>query len=107
MKTLEDWVVTLEELFADTEYDVMLNGGTKSKPGVAVVPKGCTTPQRICVYPKKTKGPGLVIEMDIYNVLASKGMLKNPNRIKGNRPHYNDLTDEIVIDAVKAFLMRK
>lgn len=104
MKTLEDWVLTLEELLVDTEYDVMLNGGSASKSGVAIVPKGYTTPQRICVYPKKTKGPGLVIEKDIYNKLANMGMLVHPDRIKSNRPHYNDLTDELIIEAIKAFI---
>ena len=48
-----------------TEYDAIINGAEKSNSiGVAIVPKGCNGPQRICIYPKKTVASGLVVIFD-------------------------------------------
>ena len=103
-RDINQWLETLKEMCRDTDYDAVLNGATVSNQGVAIVPKGRKGPQRICVYPKKTKGAGLVIEMDVYKLISQKGILKDYKRSKSNRPHYNDLSDEIIIEACSIFL---
>ena len=56
MKTIQDWYVTLTEMTKDTDYDVIIKPDI-SVPVVAIVPCCFDTPQRIAIYPKKTKMP--------------------------------------------------
>ena len=100
----DQWMNLLQLMFEGSDYDVMMNGGQGNSQGVAIVPKNCCGPQRICIYPKKTKGAGLVIEMDVYNLLSSKGILQEYGKLKSNRPHYGGLSDEIIIEACSIFL---
>ena len=104
MKTIENWYNLLLELTKNTEYDVLIRA-KNSNPVVAIVPKYFDTPQRIAIYPKKTKNAGLVIENDVFYIENIKKLLGEPNRIKSNRPHYNDVEDEIIIEVCKNFLM--
>ena len=105
MRTIAEWYHTLVEMINNTEYDVLLK--TKiSNPVVAIVPKDIGTPQRIAIYPKKTKNAGLVIEEDVFNIARVNEMLGEPRRIKGNRPHYNDIPDEIILSVCKIFLFK-
>ena len=104
MKTIEHWYDTLLELTKETEYDVLIRSKI-SNPVVAIVPKHFDTPQRIAIYPKKTKNAGLVIENDIFSNQSIKKLLGEPGRIKSNRPHYNNVPDEIILDVCKCFLM--
>ena len=106
MKSIEEWYDILKEMTEDTEYDVLIKIKI-SKPVVAIVPKLIETPQRIAIYPKKTKNAGLVIENDIYNILQIKDLLGNPHRIKSNRPHYNNIPDNIILEVCKTFLCKK
>ena len=104
MKTLEEWYYTLLELTQDTEYSVIIKTQI-NKPVVAIVPKNVNTPQRIAIYPKKTQNAGLVIEKDIFHIPSIKNML-GEGREHGNRPHYNDVPDQTILDVCKAFLFR-
>lgn len=104
MKTIENWYNILLELTKETEYDVLIKAEI-SNPVVAIVPKYFDTPQIIAIYPKKTKYAGLVIENDIFNIQNIKKLLGEPNRIKSNRPHYNNVEDEIIITVCRNFLM--
>ena len=65
MRTIEEWYETLVELTRDTNYGVLIKTEICS-PVVAIVPKGYDTPQRIAIYPKKTKNSGLVFEYDVF-----------------------------------------
>ena len=104
MKTIEQWYDTLVELTRSTDYEVLIK--TKiSSPVVAIVPKGADTPQRIAIYPKKTKNAGLVFEYDVFQIPYVKELMGEPNRIKGNRPHYNDIPDQTILEVCKAFLI--
>lgn len=103
-RTLEDWFVTLDTLLKDTEYKVIYNNAKGSAAGVAIVPRGKETPQRIAIYPKKTKGAGLVMEMDVYDKIKDIIPLQEPARIKSNRPHCNDQTDELILKVCELFV---
>jgi hypothetical protein len=103
MKTIKDWYNALVEITRETEYEVLIREMI-SNPVVAIVPKNFETPQRIAIYPKKTKNAGLVIENDIFHIPNIKDLLGEPKRIKSNRPHYNDVTDEIILEVCKIFL---
>ena len=65
MKTIEEWYDILTQMTQNTEYEVIMKANI-SKPVVAIVPRNFSTPQRVAVYPKKTKNPGLVFENDIF-----------------------------------------
>ena len=54
MKTIEEWYDILTQMTKNTEYDVIIKANI-SKPVVAIVPRNFATPQRVAVYPKKTK----------------------------------------------------
>ena len=105
MRTIEEWYDTLVDLTENTDYEVLVRAKISS-PVVAIVPKGYDTPQRIAIYPKKTKGAGLVIENDIYQMQKIKDLLGEPRRIKGNRPHYNDIPDYTILEVCKTFLFK-
>ena len=105
MMTIEEWYATLTKMTENTDYEVLIK--TKiSSPVVTLVPKGYDTPQRIAIYPKKTQGAGLVIENDIYQMQKIKDLLGEPHRIKGNRPHYNDIPDDTILEVCKTFLYK-
>jgi hypothetical protein len=48
--------------------------------------------------------------IELFNAMNSKDipnikdLLGEPKRIKSNRPHYNDVTDEIILEVCKIFL---
>ena len=106
MRTIEEWYDTLVELTEGTDYDVIMK--TKiSSPVVAIVPKMSEGPQRIAIYPKKTKNAGLVFENDVFQLPTVRDLLGEPNRIKGNRPHYNNISDHIIFDVCRAFLVKR
>ena len=105
MKTIKNWYKILIDLTADTEYDVLIKEDI-SKPVVAIVPKATTTPQRIAIYPKKTKYANLVIEEDVFNISKIKHLLGEPTRRKSNRPHYNSVPDDIIIEVCRTFIFK-
>ena len=103
-RDFDQWLRTLQELTEGTEYEAILNAVKGGKcNGIAIVDKGTTGPQRICVYPKKTKGAGLVIEKHVYEKISAKGILPL-GREHSNRQHYGDLRDEKVLEVCKCFL---
>ena len=104
MKTIEEWYDTLKEMTDNTEYDVIMKTNI-SNPVVAIVPKCVGTPQRIAVYPKKTQNAGLVIEKDIFSIPRIKNML-GEGRYHSNRPHYNNVPDEIILEVCRIFLVK-
>ena len=106
MRTIEEWYDTLMELTKSTGYDVLIKAKISS-PVVAIVPKHRDTPQRIAIYPKKTKNAGLVFENDVFQIPRVKELMGEPNRIKGNRPHYTDISDWTILEVCKAFLLIK
>ena len=103
MKTIEEWYSLLCDLTANTEYDVIIKKDI-SHPVVAIVPKWHDNPQRIAIYPKKTKSPGLVIEKDIFFNSKIQAILGEEDREHGNRPHFNNVSEHVVINVCKAFL---
>lgn len=105
MKTIEEWYDTLTEMTEDTDYEVIIKTSI-SKPVVAIVPKGFDAPQRIAIYPKKTKNPGLVFESDILRLPQIKYFMGDVKRIHGNRPHYNDVPEQTIIEVCNAFLLK-
>ena len=106
MRTIEEWYDTLVELTKNTNYDVLIK--TKiSKPVVAIVPKNTNTPQRIAIYPKKTTCAGLVFEQDVFEIPHVAALMGEPHRDKSNRPHYNKIPDETIVEVCKAFLLVK
>ena len=105
MRSIEEWYNVLIEITQNTEYDVIIKKNISS-PVVAIVPKWQESPQRIAVYPKKTKNPGLVLEEDIYSISKIQTILGEPNRIHSNRPHFTDVSDDIIIAICKIFLMK-
>ena len=105
MKTIEEWYDTLTEMTQGTEYEVIMKSEITS-PVVAIVLKYFETPQRIAIYPKKTKNAGLVFENDVFRMPKIKDLVGEPKRIKGNRPHYNDIPDEIILEVCKNFLSK-
>ena len=67
---------------------------------------GTDTPQRIAIYPKKTKNSGLVIEQDVFFMSKVQSILGEGKIPKnGNRPHYYDIPDEIILEVCRIFLM--
>ena len=102
MKTIERWYDTLVEMTNNTEYDVLIKTEIKN-PVVAIVPRGTDTPQRIAVYPKKTQNAGLVIEKDIFDMFKLQSVL-GKGREHSNRPHYNNVPDDVILEVCKAFL---
>ena len=105
MKSIENWYNVLLELTKNTKYDVLIRAEI-SNPVVAIVPKYFDTPQRISIYPKKTKNAGLVFERDVFQLPRVKDLLGDPIRTKSNRPHYNDISDETIIEVCKTFLFK-
>ena len=104
MRRIEEWYDTLVQLTEDTEYGVLLK--TKiSSPLVAIVPKNFDTPQRIAIYPKKIKNAGLVIEKDVFSISKIQNIL-GEGREHGNRPHYNNVPDDVILAVCKAFLFK-
>jgi hypothetical protein len=106
MRTIYEWYNILSEMVKGTGYDVLMKENI-SNPVVAIVPKNIGTPQRVAIYPKKTKCAGLVIEMDVYNIPAIRKLLGDDFRDKSNRPHYNDVPDQTIIEVCKIFLSLK
>ena len=105
MRTIEEWYDTLVELTKGTDYDVLIR--TKiSKPVVAIVPQNYDTPQRIAIYPKKTQNAGLVFEDDVFQIPRIQELVGEPRRIKGNRPHYNNIPDQTIIEVCRSFLCK-
>ena len=104
MKTIEEWYDTLVELTENTDYEVLVKAKISS-PVVAIVPKGCDTPQRIAIYPKKTTCAGLVFERDVFDISHVAALMGEPHRDKSNRPHYNQISDEMIVEVCKAFLL--
>ena len=105
MRTIEEWYDTLVELTRGTDYEVLIKTKICS-PVVAIVPKNFDTPQRVAIYPKKTKNAGLVFEYDVFQIPRVKELMGEPNRIKGNRPHYTDIPDQTILEVCKAFLIK-
>ena len=105
MRTIEAWYETLVELTEDTDYGVLIKT-TISSPVVAIVPKNIGTPQRIAIYPKKTKGAGLVIEKDVYAIPKIRNLLGDDYRDKSNRPHFTDVPDQTILEVCMAFLFK-
>ena len=106
MRSIEEWYNVLKEITQNTEYDVIIKKNI-SNPVVAIVPKWYQTPQRIAVYPKKTKNPGLVLEEDIYSISTIQKIIGAPNRVHGNRPHFTNVSDDIIIAICEVFLMKE
>jgi hypothetical protein len=106
MRTIEEWYNTLNDMVEGTEFEIICKPNI-SNPVVAIVPKGCDTPQRIAVYPKKTTCAGLVFEQDIFEIPRVATLMGTPHRDKSNRPHYNRIPDETIIEVCKAFLLIK
>ena len=106
MRTIEEWYDILKELTDGTDYDVIIKTKICS-PVVAIVPKMVDTPQRIAVYPKKTKCAGLVFEQDVFQIPRVKELVGEPHRVKGNRPHYTDIPDQTILEVCKAFLCKR
>lgn len=103
-RNLEEWLEDLSNLCDGTNFEAVRNGGKNGAEGIAVVPRGEEGPQRICVYPKKTKGAGFVVEMDVYRLAQKNCNLREYDGIKSNRPHFGDMTDEIIMDVCKMFV---
>ena len=106
MRTIYEWYNVLSEMVKGTGYEVLIKENI-SNPVVAIVPKNIGTPQRVAIYPKKTKDAGLVIEMDVYAIPAIRQLLGDNYRNKSNRPHYNDVPDQTILDVCKTFLSLK
>jgi hypothetical protein len=106
MRTIYEWYNILSEMVKGTGYDVLMKENI-SNPVVAIVPKNIGTPQRVAIYPKKTKDAGLVIEMDVYAIPSIRQLLGDDFRDKSNRPHYNDVPDQTIIEVCKNFLRLK
>ena len=102
MKTIEEWYDTLVELMKNTDFDVIIKTNI-NKPVVAIVPRGFSTPQRIAVYPKKTKNAGLVVEKDISMMPAIQKKI-GEGREHNRRLHYYDISDQTILEACKIFL---
>ena len=105
MRTIEEWYDTLVELTKNTDYEVLIKTKICS-PVVAIVPKGYDTPQRIAIYPKKTKNSGLVFENDVFQIPHVRELMGEPTKIKSNRPHYYDIPDQTILEVCKAFLIK-
>ena len=105
MRTIEEWYEILVELTRGTNYGVLIKTEICS-PVVAIVPKGYDTPQRIAIYPKKTKNSGLVFENDVFQIPHVRELMGEPTRIKSNRPHYYDIPDHTILEVCKAFLIK-
>lgn len=105
MKTIEEWYDILTQMVQNTGYEVIMKANI-SKPVVAIVPRNFDTPQRIAIYPKKTKNAGLVFEHDVFQLPRVKDLMGEPSRIKSNRPHFNDISDETILEACKTFLSK-
>ena len=106
MRTIYEWYNVLSEMVKGTGYDVLMKENI-SNPVVAIVPKNIGTPQRVAIYPKKTKCSGLVIEMDVYAIPAIRKLLGDDFRDKSNRPHFNDVPDQTILEVCKIFLSLK
>ena len=106
MKAINEWYNTLKEMVSGTEYDVIIKEDI-SNPVVAIVPANIETPQRIAVYPKRTKDAGLVVEMDVYEIPKIQALLGDNYRLKSNRPHYNYVPDQVILEVCKIFLRLK
>ena len=81
-RNLEEWLEDLSNLCGETKYEAVRNGGKNSAAGIAIVPRGEKGPQRICVYPKKTKGAGFVVEMDVYRLAQKNCNLREYDGIR-------------------------
>jgi hypothetical protein len=106
MNTIYEWYRIITELVADTGFYVIMKDDI-SNPVVAILPKGYESPQRVAIYPKKTKDAGLVIELDVLHIHRVYELLGEPARMHSNRPHYNNIPDEVIIEVVKEFLLRE
>lgn len=106
MNTIYEWYRIITELVADTGFYVIMREDI-SNPVVAILPKGYESPQRVAIYPKKTKDAGLVIELDVLHIRRVYELLGEPARMHSNRPHYNNIPDEVIIEVVKEFLLRE
>ena len=103
MRTIKEWYDTLNAMVKGTDYEVICKSNI-SNPVVAIVPKGFNTPQRIAVYPKKTTYAGLVFEHDVFEIPRINELMGEPHRDKSNRPHYNRIPDETIIEVCEVFL---
>ena len=103
--TIDEWYDLLKKLIDNTDYDVIMKKQIKN-PVVAIVPKWQDTPQRIAIYPKKTKNAGLVLEHDIYSVSRIQLIAGEADRFHSNRPHFNNVSDQNIIDICKIFLLK-
>lgn len=106
-RTIGEWLHTLNNMCEGTEYEAIENGAKDSAAGVAIVPKNIHTPQKILIIPRKTKGASIAIEMDVYHRIKEIEGINKPCREKGNRPHYKDVSDEVIEDICKVFLGKK
>ena len=106
MRSINEWYSILSDMVKGTDYDVLIKENI-SNPVVAIVPKNIGTPQRVAIYPKETKNAGLVIEMDVYAIPSIRQLLGDDFRDKSNRPHYNDVPDQTIIEVCKIFLRLK
>ena len=104
--TIEEWYNLLKNLSENTSYDVIMKKKIQN-PVVAIVPKWRDTPQRVAIYPRKTKNAGLVFEEDVYSVPEIQALAGDADRVHSNRPHFNNVSDEKIIKICKLFLMKK
>ena len=104
MKTIKEWHAFLSKLSDGTDFRAIIKEDI-TNPVVALVPKYLDSPQRIAIYPKKTKNAGLVVEQDVYEVYFIQRMLGGPSRVHSNRPHFKSVEDDIIVAVCSAFLM--
>lgn len=103
-RTIEDWLDTLTGICEGTEHDARQNEAKGKNAGAAIVPKGMNSPQRLCVYPKKTKGASLVLEKDVYEMLHNRVEIVSPNRERYNRLYFYDMSDDTIIKLCRIFV---
>lgn len=103
MKTINEWNDILTEMTSGTDYCVLTKRSI-TNPVVAIVPKVAATPQIIAIYPKKTQNAGLVLTYEAYDKPKIKLLAGEPHRIHGNRPHFTNVNDQLIIAICRDFL---
>ena len=101
--TLNEWNIILDGVFEGTEYRAMLNGGSGSAAGVAIVPKDADTPQFMCVYPKKKTDAAIVLKPFLYEKLKNRITL-TPVVNNGKKVSFREVPDDEIIKMCKLLL---
>lgn len=91
--TKEWWIGKLNVILKDSEY-IAIENPTENEKNIVVIKEGSLLPHYIGIKPSaKSNKYSLFTKNDIYKIASEQYEVPQPNRVKGNLPHFNQIDD--------------